>query len=110
MYLWCLLGHDIVAGPAAHGVCSDAATAMRMGEPRVKDGAVFLCIVEEVRQRISVGGLETIYQGTGRYFIGRRNRSGGLHWEAMTRAVDPAEVYRVTDVPFGMTRQMTDRG
>ena len=65
MYLWSLLGYDIVAGPTAHGVCSDAASAMRMGEPRVKDGSVFLCIVEEVRLRISVGGLETTYQGTG---------------------------------------------
>jgi hypothetical protein len=77
MYLWCLLGNDIVAGPAAHGVCSDAASAMRVGEPRVKDGSIFLCIVEEVRLRISVYGLETTYQGTGRYFVGRRTRSGG---------------------------------
>jgi hypothetical protein len=109
MYLWSLLGNDVTAGPTVHGICFDAASAMRMGEPRVKDGTVFLCIVEEVRQRISVGGLETIYQGTGRYFIGRRNRSGGLYWAAMTRAVDPSEVYRVTDVPRWMTRQ-TDRG
>ncbi len=109
MYLWSLLGNDVTAGPTVHGICFDAASAMRMGEPRVKDGSVFLCIVEEVRQRISVGGLETIYQGTGRYFIGRRNRSGGLYWAAMTRAVDPSEVYRVTDVPRWMTRQ-TDRG
>jgi hypothetical protein len=111
MYLWSLLGNDVAAGPTAHGVCSDAASAMRMGEPRVKDGSVFLCIVEEVRLRISVGGLETIYQGTGRYFIGRRNRSGGVYWEAMTRTVDPTEVYRITDVPLWMAREMmTGRG
>jgi hypothetical protein len=110
MYLWSLLGYDIVAGPAAHGVCSDAASAMRMGEPRVKDGSVFLCIVEEVRLRISVGGLETTYQGTGRYFIGRRTRSGGVYWEAMTRTVDPSEVYRITDLPLWMAQEIADRG
>jgi hypothetical protein len=110
MYLWSLLGYDIVAGPAAHGVCSDAASAMRMGEPRVKDGSVFLCIVEEVRLRISVGGLETTYQGTGRYFIGRRTRSGGVYWEAMTRTVDPSEVYRITDLPLWMAQELADRG
>src|SRR6204780_5202626 len=92
MYLWSLLGYDIVAEPTAHGVCSDAASAMRMSEPRVKDGSVFLCIVEEVRLRICVGGLETTYQGTGRYFIGRRTRSGGVYWGARRRKVDPPEV------------------
>lgn len=110
MYLWSLLGNDIVAGPTAHGVCSDAATAMRMGEPRVKDGSVFLCIVEEVCLRISVGGLETTYQGTGRYFIGRRTRSGGVCWEAMMRTVDPSEVYRVNELPLSIARERIGRG
>ena len=110
MYLWSLLGYDIVAGPSAHGVCSDAASAMRMGEPRVKDGSVFLCIVEEVRLRISVGGLETTYQGTGRYFIGRRTRSGGVYWEALTRTVDPDEIYRITGLPLWIARELADRG
>ncbi len=110
MYLWSLLGYDIVAGPTSHGVCSDAASAMRMGEPRVKDGSVFLCIVEEVRLRISVGGLETTYQGTGRYFIGRRTRSGGVYWEALTRTVDPAEVYRITGLPLWIAQELADRG
>ena len=110
MYLWSLLGHDIVAGPTAHGVCSDAASAMRIGEPRVKDGSVFLCIVEEVQLRISVGGLETTYQGTGRYLIGRRTRSGGVYWEAMTRTVDPGEVYRITDLPVWLARELAERG
>jgi hypothetical protein len=110
MYLWSLLGYDIVAGPTAHGVCSDAASAMRMGEPRVKDGSVFLCIVEEVRLRISVGGLETTYQGTGRYYIGRRTRSGGVYWEAKTRTVDPSEIYRIADLPVWIARKFADRG
>jgi len=110
MYLWSLLGYDLVAAPTAHGVCSDAASAMRVGEPRVKDGSVFLCIVEEVRLRISVGGLETTYQGAGRYYIGRRTRSGGVYWEAMTRTVDPSEVYRITDVPVWVARELANRG
>ena len=110
MYLWSLLGYDVVAGPTAHGVCSDAASAMRMGEPRVRDGSIFLCIVEEVRLRISVGGLESTYQGTGRYFIGRRTRSGGVYWEAMTRTVDPDEVYRITGLPLWIARELADRG
>jgi hypothetical protein len=110
MYLWCLLGNDILAGPAAHGVCSDAASAMRVGEPRVKDGSIFLCIVEEVRLRISVDGLGTTYQGTGRYFVGRRTRSGGIFWEGLTRTIDPAEVYRITDLPSWITRQFTGGG
>ena len=110
MYLRSLLGYDIVAGPTSHGVCSDAASAMRIAEPRVKDGGVFLCIVEEVRLRISVGGLETTYQGTGRYFIGRRTRSGGVYWEAKTRTVDPSEIYRVTDLPAWIAREFANRG
>jgi hypothetical protein len=110
MYLWCLLGNDIVAGPTSHGVCFDAASAMRMGEPGVKDGSVFLCIVEEVRVRISVDGLETTFQGTGRYWIGRRTRPGGVYWEAKTRTVDPSEVYRIADLPLWMAREITGRG
>ena len=69
MYLWSLLGNDIVAGPTAHGVCSDAASAMRIGEPRVKDGSVFLCIVEEVRLRIR-------YPGLGYYVVGSPAKPG----------------------------------
>ena len=82
---------------------------MRMGEPRVKDGSVFLCIVEAVCLRISVGGLETTYQGTGRYFIGRRTRSGGVYWEAMTRTVDPSEVYRVNALPPWIAQERVGR-
>src|ERR1700722_2186626 len=110
MYLWCLLGNDIVAAPAAHGVCSDAASAMRVGEPRVKDGRIFLCIVEEVRLRISVDGLGTTYQGTGRHFVGRRTRSRGIFWEAPPRTIDPAEASRITDLPGWIPRQFAGGG
>ena len=72
---------------------------MRMSEPEVANGNAFLCIIEEVRPRISVGGLETIYASTGRHWIGRRTRGRGVFWEAKRRTVDPAEVYRV-DAPL----------
>jgi hypothetical protein len=71
---------------------------MRLSEPEVANGNAFLCIIEEVHPRIAVGGLETIYQSTGRHWIGRRTRRQGVFWEAKCRTVDPAEVYRV-DVP-----------
>jgi len=100
MWLWSLLGYDVAAAPISHGVCSETAAAMRVGEARINDGDVFLCIVEEVRELISVDGLETTYQGTGRYFIGRRTRPGGVYWEARTRTVDPSEVYRITEMPL----------
>jgi hypothetical protein len=99
MYLWSLLGTDLSAGPASSGITADAASAMRMGEPEVANGNAFLCIIEEVCPRISVGGLETIYQSTGRHWIGRRTRRRGVFWEAKRRAVDPAELYLV-DAPL----------
>ena len=73
----------------------DAATAMRLAEPEVAKGNAFLCIIEEVRPRISVDGLETIYQSTGRHWIARRTRSRSVFWEARRRTVDPAEIYRL---------------
>jgi hypothetical protein len=99
MYLWSLLGTDLSAGPASSGITADAASAMRMAEPEVAKGNAFLCIIEEVRPRISVGGLETIYAATGRHWIGRRTRVPGVFWEAKRRTVDPAEIYRL-DAPL----------
>jgi hypothetical protein len=109
MYLWSLLGTDLSAGPASSGITADAASAMRMSEPEVANGNAFLCIIEEVRPRISVGGLETIYASTGRHWIGRRTRGRGVFWEAKRRTVDPAEVYRV-DAPLGPSSRMCHDG
>jgi hypothetical protein len=97
MYLWSLLGTDLSAGPASSGITADAASAMRLSEPEVANGNAFLAIIEEVRPRISVGGLETIYASTGRHWIGRRTRGRGVFWEAKRRTVDPAEVYLADD-------------
>jgi hypothetical protein len=95
MYLWSLLGNDLSAGPASSGITADAASAMRLSESAVAQGSAFLAIIEEVRPRISVGGLEIIYQSTGRHWIGRRTRRQSVHWEAKRRTVDPSEVYRL---------------
>ena len=95
MYLWSLLGTDLSAGPATSGITADAATAMRLSESEVAKGNAFLAIIEEVCPRISVGGLEVIYQATGRHWIGRRTRQESVYWEARRRVVDPAEVYRI---------------
>jgi hypothetical protein len=100
MFLWSLLPADLSAGPASSGITVDPASAMRFGEREVANGNAFLAIIEVVRPRISIGGLETIYQSTGRYWIGRRTRGGGVFWEAKRRTVDPAAVYRI-DAPLG---------
>lgn len=68
---------------------------MRLSESAVAQGTAFLAIIEEVRPRISVGGLEIIYQSTGRHWIGRRTRRRSVYWEAKRRTVDPSEVYRL---------------
>jgi hypothetical protein len=99
MYLWSLLGTDLSAGPASSGITADVASAMRLAEPEVANGSAFLCIIEEVIPRISVGGLETIYAATGRHWIGRRTRTRSVFWEARRRTVDPAEIYRF-DAPL----------
>jgi len=99
MYLWSLLGTDLSAGPACSGITADAASAMRLSEPEVAKGNAFLCIIEEVTPRISVGCLETVYQSTGRHWIGRRTRSRSVFWEAKRRTVDPAEIYRLDAPP-----------
>jgi hypothetical protein len=108
MYLWSLLGTDLSAGPASSGITMDAATAMRLGEPEVANGNAFLCIIEEVRPRISVGGLETIYQSTGRHWIGRRTRARSVFWEAKRRTVDPGEVYRIGGSLSWLTGALAD--
>jgi hypothetical protein len=95
MYLWTLLGTDLSAGPASSGITDDVASAMRLSEPEVANGNAFLCVIEEVTPRISVGGLETVYQSTGRHWIGRRTKVRDVFWEAKRRTVDPAEVYRI---------------
>ncbi len=88
----------------------DAASAMRLAEPEVAKGNAFLCIIEEVRPRISVGGLETIYQPTGRHWIGRRTCRRGVFWDAKRRTVDAAEFYRVDAPPRWVAGALADEG
>jgi hypothetical protein len=43
--------------------------------------------------RLSVFSLDAIYVPTGREWLGRRTRSGGVHWEHTYRRVDPGTAY-----------------
>jgi hypothetical protein len=99
MFPWSVLSADLSAGLKSSGITTDPASAMRESEREVANGNAFLAIIEEVLPRISVGDLETIYQSTGRYWVGRRTRGGGVSWEAKRRTVDPAAVYRI-DAPL----------
>jgi hypothetical protein len=101
MYLWSLFGNDLMARPLQHGITDDLAKAMRAAEPVVTDGRAFICVIEEVRMRINVTGLEENYAATGRRWNGRRNTSGGVHWNLLAGPVDPAHVYRI---PEGLYR------
>src|ERR1022692_2087395 len=80
MYLWSLFGHDLMERPILHGITDDLAKAMRAAEPPLKDGRAFICVIEEVRMRINVTGLEENYAATGKRWNGRRNTSDGVHW------------------------------
>jgi len=37
--------------------------------------------------------LDEIYVPTGRCWLGRRTRSGGVHWEHTFRSIDPSAAY-----------------
>jgi hypothetical protein len=97
MYLWSLLGNDLMGRPIQHGITDDAAKAMRAAEPHLKDGRAFICVIEEVRLRINVTGLDENYAATGKRWNGRRNRSNGVHWQLIAGSTDPALIYRVPE-------------
>ncbi len=97
MYLWSLFGYDLTERPILHGVTDDLAKAMRAVEPQLKDGRAFICVIEEVRLRINVTGLEDNYAATGKRWNGRRNTSDGVHWRLIAGSADPALVYRIPE-------------
>lgn len=97
MYLWSLFGYDLMERPILHGVTDDLAKAMRAVEPQLKDGRAFICVIEEVRMRINVTGLEENYAATGRRWNGRRNTSDGVHWRLSVGAADASLIYRVPE-------------
>jgi hypothetical protein len=97
MYLWSLFGYDLMERPIMHGVTDDVAKAMRAAEPQLKDGRAFICVIEEVRLRISVTGLEENYVATGKRWNGRRTNSDGVHWRLSVGSADPSHLYRVPE-------------
>jgi len=97
MYLWSLFGNDLMGRPVLHGVTDDLAKAMRAAEPRLKEGHAFICVIEEVRLRINVTGLDENYAPTGKRWNGRRNTSDGVHWRSIAGSPDPALIYRVPE-------------
>ncbi len=97
MYLWFLLGNDLMGRPIQQGITDDVAKAMRAAEPQLKDGRAFICVIEEVRLRINVTGLNENYAATGKRWNGRRNSSDGVHWQLIAVSADPSSVYRVPE-------------
>jgi hypothetical protein len=97
MYLWSLFGNDLMGRPIQHGITDDLAKAMRAAEPELTGGRAFICVIEEVRLRINVTGLDENYAATGKRWNGRRNTSNGVHWRLITMTADPSVVYRVPE-------------
>jgi hypothetical protein len=97
MYLWSLLGNDLMGRPIQNGITDDVAKAMRIAESHLKDGRAFVCVIEEVRLRIKVTGLDENYAATGKRWNGRRNRSDGVHWQLSAVPADPSHLYRVPE-------------
>lgn len=97
MYLWSGFGDDLMEPPVLYGITSDLARAMRAAEADLEDGRAFICVIEEVRMRISVTGLEEDYAATGKRWNGRRDDSEGVHWRFSSGSADPSRVYRVPE-------------
>lgn len=97
MYLWSLFGHDLMERPVLYGITDDLAKAMRAAEPPLKDGRAFICVIEEVRMRINVTGLEENYAATGKRWNGRRNTSDGVHWRLCDGPADPSLIYCIPE-------------
>ena len=93
MYLWELVGHDTAEGILVSGVDGDLAAALRAGESLLVEERGFLVRVVEVVVRMSVCHLDVIYVPTGRLWLGRRTRSGGVHWGHTFRPVDPGTAH-----------------
>jgi hypothetical protein len=97
MYLWSLFGNDLMGSPVMRCVTDDLAKAMRAAEPRLKEGRAFICVIEEVRLRINVTGLDEQYAPTGKRWNGRRNTSDGVHWHFIAGSTDPGLIYRIPE-------------
>jgi hypothetical protein len=95
MYMWSLVGHDTSEGPVSDGIGSDLAAIMRVLEPLLVARVGFAARVVEVVSRMSVFHLDAVHVPTGHEWLGRRDRHGGVFWEARYRPVDPGVVYHL---------------
>jgi hypothetical protein len=73
------------------------AKAMRAAESYLKNGRAFVCVIEEVRLRMNVTGLDENYAATGKRWNGRRNTGDGVHWQLVAGAPGPVRIYRVPE-------------
>ena len=85
MYSWTLLSRDISGTPFLMGITDDLAEAKRLAEPYLISGKAFLCQIEEVQPAISVHGMDSCHEPTGRSWYGRRNNSDGVTWRERDR-------------------------
>ena len=85
MYSWTLLSRDISGTPFLMGITDDLAEAKRLAEPYLISGKAFLCHIEEVQPAISVHGMDSCHEPTGRSWYGRRNNSDGVTWRERDR-------------------------
>jgi hypothetical protein len=95
MYLWDVVGHDTSEGSLHSGLGDDLAAIMRTIEPLLEQRVGFAARVVEVTPRMSVFHLGVIYVPTGREWLGRRDRNGGVYWDARSGAADPDTAYRL---------------
>ncbi|MGH3211422.1 MAG: hypothetical protein ACRDNO_27055 [Trebonia sp.] len=77
------------------GIGNDLAVIMRILEPLLISRVGFAVRVVEVVSRMSVFHLDAVHVPTGREWLGRRDRHGGVFWEARYRPVDPGVVYHL---------------
>ena len=77
------------------GIGNDLAAIMRVLEPLLLARVGFAARVVEVVSRMSVFHLDVVHVPTGHEWLGRRDRHGGVSWEARYRPVDPGVVYHL---------------
>jgi hypothetical protein len=90
MYLWEVVGHDTAEGILVSGIDGDLAAAMAAAGGVLTQPRGFVARIAEVVPRLSVLHLDEIFVPTGSWWLGRRTRSGGVHWVQAGRPVDPA--------------------
>jgi hypothetical protein len=96
MYLWALLSWDTSDPPLLRGINGDLARAKLVTEPYLIEQRAFLSRIVEVRDAMTVPGMDSTYVLTGRAWHGRRNTRDGVTWQE-TRAPAGLPVARRAD-------------